>query len=72
MDDHDELDVQASLRTILDNQQTFATQMTMVIEGLQTVMLALGIQEKLEKIAKDIDEVTPVDMHIARLAALRR
>lgn len=72
MDDHGELDVQASLRTILDNQQTFATQMTMVIEGLQTVMLALGIQEKLERIAKDIDEVTPVDMHIARLAALRR
>lgn len=52
-----ELDVQESLRAILHTQARFEVRMNMVIEGLQQVMLALGVKEKLEKIATELDEL---------------
>ena len=67
-----ELDVQETLKAILHTQSRMEIQLSLVVDSLRDVMVALGIREKLELRAKELDEITPVDNHIARMAAIRR
>lgn len=67
-----ELDVQETLRAILHTQSRFEVQMMLHTKALQEIMVALHIREKLETIAKDLDEVTPVDVSVAIMGLRNR
>jgi uridine phosphorylase len=66
------LDVQQTLRAILHTQARMEVQLKLVIEGLKECLIALGVRDRLERIADQLDEVTPVDAHIARSMRIGR
>lgn len=67
-----ELDVQETLRAILHTLSRIETQLELHAMGLKECLVALGVKERLEVIAKDLDEATPVDISMLREATTRR